>query len=420
MSLYETFDQKFDLKYHKPSPERVSDFIEDTKQLLQMMTNSSRPVNHLHILNYTKVAHRVLTWKIGDQTTLMSLLWHVATEISKGFALLFPQATFPKGGAKKMPSFILLLGQLSLESYYRFMSTHPVESSFFARNGWPVIVADLKNENVLKHFSECLHRMPVMESLFVLSKSLLYLTVADPAMRTVIVFLAAKCGSAYQKVWDEAKEDVLRLHTQMITAGNAANEVLRPHCFGDIPESQAYSYISCMPLRGWRPPGEAYLAFYNSLREKYSAMVRIEKVDYSSTNYISVEKEFGYFLERTILDFKLNGTQLNKKSLETLKAMVESHFKSNTKPLVQFITTVHTLSREVEFQEYYESRSLEQFKLLLEFQAFGEVLSTAILSNAYLKKELLQLKEKNLLGNKKKWFNFGTFKSLFKSQKHTR
>lgn len=414
MSLYERFDRQFILKYQKPSPEKVADFIEDTKTLLEMMTNSSRPVNHLHIVNFTKVAQQVLIWKYGDRDTLMNLLWHVVTEVSKGFSLSFPQTTYPKGGSKKMPSIIALLGELSLDSYYRFMRSHPVESSYFARNGWPIIVGDLRNIHVLKHYSECLNRLPIQETLFVVSKSLLYLTVADPAMRTVIVFLAANCGSTYQRVWDEAKEDVLRIHMQMMAAGKEANEFLRPHCYGNIPENRAYTYISCMPLRGWRPPGEAYLAFYNSLRQNYSEIIRIERVDYSSTNYVSIEKEFGYFLDRTLLDFKLNGTQLNKKCFETFKTMVENHFKFNTKPLVHFIKTLHHLSHEVEIQHSYEIRSYEQQKILLEFQALGEVLTAAILRDISMKDSVLKLAKAEFLSKNTRWYSFRFLKTFFK------
>lgn len=419
MSFYERFDSQFDLKYRKPSPERVDDFIDDTKSLLVMMMNSSRPVSHLQVLNYTKVAQRVLNWKAGDQKTLMNLLWHVVTEVSKSFTLSFPQISHPTGGSRSMPSFIVLLGELSLESYYQFMRAHPVESSFFARNGWPIIVGGLRNNQVLKHFSEFLNRGPIKESLFVVSKSLLYLTVADPAMRTIVVFLAAKCGCAYQRIWDEAKEDVLRIHKQIMSAGKDANEILGAHYYGAIPENREYSYFSCMPLRGWRPPGEGYSAFYNALCQSYSEFIRIERVDYSSTNYVTIEREFGYFLDRIILDFELNGTQLNKTCFETFKTMVDNHFKSNTKPLVHFIKSLHNLSHEVEIQHYYESRSLEQFKILLQFQALGEVLTKAIL-NESTGKNLSSKLNVTKISDRNKWFHLSSYKFPFKQKKNKR
>lgn len=383
MSLYEAFDNKFDARYLNPSVQKVSNFITETRILLEVIAGSSRPITHLQILTYTKVAQRVLTWKLGDRNTLMNLLWHLASEISKSFGHVYPQNKFPRGGGRSMPTFINLLGELTLESYYIFMRVNPIEASFFARNGWPMIVGELTNVNVIKFFSEFLNRSCINDSVYVVSKSISFLTVSDLSLRAIMVFLSSKCGTAYERIWDEAKEDILKMFHLALTEGKEMNEKLRPLCFGTIPESKEFTYLTCMQLRGWRPPGEAYLALYNSYRQKYLRLFVADSIDYDSTEYITVEKEFGYFLDKILLDFSYNGLRLNKKCLVIFTTMTEQHFKMSVKPLVHFVKSLYNLCMETEFRFYYENKSIEQFKILLQYQALGDALVTMLLLNSH-------------------------------------
>lgn len=413
MSIYEKFNHQFDVLYQRRSPQKVDDFIEETKCLLSMMTNSSRPTSHLKILTFTKVAQRVLSWNIGERATLMNLLWHVATEVSKSFLITFPASKFPNGGGKNMPTFISFLGDLSIESYYRFMRAHPVESSLFARNTWPTLLGDIRNTGVLKQFSEFLTRGFIDDSLSVLSKSLSFLTVQDSALRTIMIFLASKCNTGYEAIWDEAKEDVLDMFKQTLAKGGGGNLLLRTFCYGDIPENREFTYLSCMPIRGWRPPGESYMVTYNSFLEKYSALVTLQFLDYRSTNYITVEKEFGYFLDKIIGDFRFNSNKLNTKCLELLTAMTEHHFKTRTKPLVHFIKTIHNSTQGIDLELYFERKSLDQFKTLLQLQALGQTLATAFLQEKLIKPEIQ--KNSNAL-RQRLWPRLKSYKALFKAK----
>ncbi|RKP31163.1 hypothetical protein METBISCDRAFT_22595 [Metschnikowia bicuspidata] len=378
-AIYEKFNETFDATYQEQSVAKVEQFIGDTKTLLSMINSSSRPTTHLQVLPFTKVAQRVLSWRIGDHVRLMSLLWRVASEVAKGFPAAYPASRFPQGAARQMPTFIAFVGELSLESYYRFMRAYTVEASIFARSGWPAIVGELRNANVLKLFSEFLAHGPLDDAVVVVSRALTLLTGADPALRTIMVFLASKTGPTYEAVWDEAKEDVLSIYRVLFAAGPSANDVLRPFCFGTVIENRAYTYFSCMALRAWKPPGESYMALYHSFVHKYAALVNASLVDYSSPVYVTVEKEFGFFVVCVILDARANGLQLNKKCLALLTSMLEHHFQLGTKPLVAFVHALHQLSQTVEFRLYYDSKSLEQFKVLLQYQALGEALVAGLL-----------------------------------------
>lgn len=410
MSIYQNYDHKFDVSYQIGSPQKVDQFITDTKSLLQIITEAPRPTSHLKILTFLKVASRVLSWKTGDRQTLMNLLWHVLSEVSRSLSITYPQSKFPNGCGKNMPTFILLLSDLSLESYCRFMHAHPIESALFARNAWPAIVGDLQNTYVLNLYSEFLKRGPIDLVTVVIRNCLERLSASDAGIRTIMVFLASKCGFAYESFWDELKEDILEIYRSLLAKGMSSNELIKPYAYGDIPEDKAYTFATSMNLRGWRPPGESNLALYRSYLQRYKQLIRMNFVIYESTNYVTVEKEFGYLLLKIIVDSKVNSLSLNKNCSDFLTAMIEHHFKTGTKPLVRFIEVLYNLSQSVDSQ-FSESRSLEHFKILLQFQALGEALTIAYLRDCRPSPPTVKMVESKRKKNRRNFpswvFHFG-------------
>lgn len=404
-SIYRKFDHKFDVSYQIGSPEKVDLFINDTKSLLQMITESTRPTTHLKVLIFMKVAMRVLSWKTGDRATLMSLLWHVLSEVSRSFPIAYPQSKFPNGGGKNMPTYIALLGDLTLESYYRFMQAHVEESALFAKNAWPTLVGDLSNTYALNHLSQFLRSGAIDVVTVVLEKCLERLTASDAALRTIMVFLASKCGPAYESFWDEGKEDVLSLYRALFEKSSSSNELIKHYAYGDVPEDQAYTFAATMGFRGWRPPGDTYLALYRSFLLKYKSLINMNLVNFESTNYVTVEKEFGYLLQRIILDSKVNSMSLNKECLALLTAMVQHHFKTGTKPLVRLIEVLYNLTQNVESQ-FHESRRLEQFKTILLFQALGEALTTSYLKYCRPSRKTVEVKKDSKRKKARRFFPY--------------
>lgn len=410
MSIYEKFGHQFDAAYQIKSVRRVDAFIDDTKLLLKIINESCKPTTHLQILTFSKVAQRILQWRVGDLSALMFLLWHVVAEVSKSVPISYPQDRFPHGAGKNMPTLLNLIAELSLESYCSFMKASPIESSVLARNLWPLVASNLTNTRTIRKFAEFLANGAMNDSIYVVNKSLQYLTAKDQCMKTIIVFLSTKTGRSSESVWNESKRDVLNFYKQLMNRGKISNESLAPFCFGEIPEGREFTHFSCMAFRRWRPPGESYLALYNTMRQEYSSMIHLEFVSYNSTDYVSPESEFGYFLDRIIMDFQVNSYQLNKSCLELLVSMVQHHLKTGSKPLVHIIKQLQEMSENLEIPLYRQSKGLDQFKLFLRFQALGECLTQSILAHSVLPYEHNSYDSKQM--TKSKWYKKMTTKNF--------